>query len=317
MEETFNLVAQSRANYYTPGSPVQFCRVELLRGDQSGDNAVCLTFKNIGATVITALDVRFKCKGVDGVVLCEDSFHYADLQAGEGELFGQDDAVFITRASITSVDVMLEKAYAGAQSMDLSRMPRVRIPAPKKLQQELSDKLQEKTGRQKLKYMPQVLEQGWYCACGAFHPNEENTVYCSECGSDRILLQNVISGLMQPDAAGQPQLRADEPTRVIGSVAVAHTEKKNVGSTRTFDPPAMKESWQPSGEMAEKRVSSSQAQQFVKHYQADVAEETVEPVAENPGDELAEALIRWVPALTVLICAAIVLCGFVYCHMML
>ena len=32
MEENFNPVARTRANYYTPGSPVQFVCVELLRG---------------------------------------------------------------------------------------------------------------------------------------------------------------------------------------------------------------------------------------------------------------------------------------------
>ena len=35
--------------------------------------------------------------------------------------------------------------------------------------------------RPELKYQPQVFENGWYCACGAFHPKEEDTVYCSEC----------------------------------------------------------------------------------------------------------------------------------------
>ena len=47
MEENFNPVARTRANYYTPGSPVQFVCVELLKGELSGENAVCLTFKNI------------------------------------------------------------------------------------------------------------------------------------------------------------------------------------------------------------------------------------------------------------------------------
>ena len=42
MEENFEPVARTRANYYTPGSPVQFVCVELLRGDVSGENAVCL-----------------------------------------------------------------------------------------------------------------------------------------------------------------------------------------------------------------------------------------------------------------------------------
>lgn len=44
MEENFNPVARTRANYYTPGSPVQFVCVELLKGELSGENAVCLTF---------------------------------------------------------------------------------------------------------------------------------------------------------------------------------------------------------------------------------------------------------------------------------
>ena len=34
MEENFEPVARTRANYYTPGSPVQFVCVELLKGDQ-------------------------------------------------------------------------------------------------------------------------------------------------------------------------------------------------------------------------------------------------------------------------------------------
>ena len=32
MDQNFSLMAQSRANYYTAGSPVQFVRVELLKG---------------------------------------------------------------------------------------------------------------------------------------------------------------------------------------------------------------------------------------------------------------------------------------------
>ena len=65
MEENFNPVARTRANYYTPGSPVQFVCVELLKGELSGENAVCLTFKNISKVTLTALEIHFKCKGVD------------------------------------------------------------------------------------------------------------------------------------------------------------------------------------------------------------------------------------------------------------
>ena len=54
MEENFEPVARTRANYYTPGSPVQFVCVELLKGEVSGEHAVCLTFKNISRVTLTA-----------------------------------------------------------------------------------------------------------------------------------------------------------------------------------------------------------------------------------------------------------------------
>ena len=36
MDQNFSLMAQSRANYYTAGSPVQFVRVELLKDGNDG-----------------------------------------------------------------------------------------------------------------------------------------------------------------------------------------------------------------------------------------------------------------------------------------
>ena len=146
MEENFNPVAQTRANYYTPGSPVQFVCVELLKGDVSGEHAVCLTFKNISRVTLTALEIHFKCKGVDGVILCEDKFEYRDLQVKPGELFGQDDAVFITAKAITSVDVTLCNVYNGKRVVHLDGIKRVRLPAPRRLAPELQKALEAVEG---------------------------------------------------------------------------------------------------------------------------------------------------------------------------
>ena len=234
MEENFNPVAQTRANYYTPGSPVQFVCVELLKGDVSGEHAVCLTFKNISRVTLTALEIHFKCKGVDGVILCEDKFEYRDLQVKPGELFGQDDAVFITAKAITSVDVTLCNVYNGKRVVHLDGIKRVRLPAPRRLAPELQKALEARMNRTGLKYQPQVFENGWYCACGAFHPTEEDTVYCSECGCDRILLQNALNTLLQPaatadememplnaPAAPAASAAVEEPTRIVGAAPAA------------------------------------------------------------------------------------------------
>ena len=339
MEENFNPVAQTRANYYTPGSPVQFVCVELLKGDVSGEHAVCLTFKNISRVTLTALEIHFKCKGVDGVILCEDKFEYRDLQVKPGELFGQDDAVFITAKAITSVDVTLCNVYNGKRVVHLDGIKRVRLPAPRRLAPELQKALEARMNRTGLKYQPQVFENGWYCACGAFHPTEEDTVYCSECGCDRILLQNALNTLLQPEQPAQtePELetplapQAEEPTRIMGAAPVQEEP------TRIMGAPCREAEPQPEEPAAEQTrvMDAGMRAQFpgrASHAAADegtrvmpAAARRAQPISQQPEpayddeeeyederDSVAEALIRWVPPITAIVCAAVALCGFVY-----
>lgn len=303
MEENFDPVARTRANYYTPGSPVQFVCVELLKGESSGEHAVCLTFKNISKVTLTALEIHFKCKGVDGIILCEDEFEYRDIAVKPGESFGMDDAVFVTQKAITSVDVSLKNVYNGKRVVHLDAIKRVRLPAPRRLSPELQKALEARMNRQGLKYMPQVFENGWYCACGAFHPKEEDTVYCTECGCDRILLQNALNTLLQPEQpdpvpAAQPEAPVrpvqpaaqEEPTRIMSSAARPDDE-----GTRVM-PAAVRDA-----APAPQRAPEPQP----------VDEEDYEEEADS-RDSIAETLIRWVPPITAIICAGIALWGFVY-----
>ena len=339
MEENFNPVARTRANYYTPGSPVQFVCVELLKGDVSGEHAVCLTFKNISKVTLTALEIHFKCKGVDGVILCEDRFEYRDLEVKPGEMFGMDDAVFVTSKAITSVDVSLCNVYNGKRVVHLDAIKRVRLPAPKRLSAELEKALEVRMNRPELKYQPQVFENGWYCACGAFHPKEEDTVYCSECGCDRILLQNALNTLLQPEQPAQtePELetplapQAEEPTRIMGAAPVQEEP------TRIMGAPCREAEPQPEEPAAEQTrvLDAGMRTQFpgrASHAAADegtrvmpAAARRAQPVSQQPEpayddeeeyederDSVAEALIRWVPPITAIVCAAVALCGFVY-----
>lgn len=343
MEESFNPVAQTRANYYTPGSPVQFVCVELLRGNVSGEHAVCLTFRNISRVTLTALEIHFKCKGVDGVLLCEDDFEYRDLSIQPGESFGMDDAVFVTPKAITSVDVSLKNVYNGKRVVHLDGIKRVRLPAPKRLSPELQAALEARMDRQGMKYMPQVLDNGWYCACGAFHPKEEDTVYCSECGSDRILLQNALNTLLQPKAPDPapeehldtPLQPVEEQTRVAGAAAPLQEEDTRVVRSQAEDfgfTAAAAPSFRPSApeQPAEhtRVVDDEGRAQFPGEESAPPRESTrVVPAAprrqtqqdaydeyedEDRRDSVAEALIRWVPPLTAILCAGIALGGFVY-----
>lgn len=306
MEENFDLLAQSRANYFTKGSPVQFVKVELLKGDVSGDIAVCLSFKNITANPLTQLQITFKCKDRSGAVVCQDQFVYEGLNASHGEVFGADDAVYISSSPIGSVEVELGTArFADGSAVDLTGYPRVRLTPPKKLPPELAEKLCERTRKEGLTVVPQVLDEGWYCACGAFHPREEDGVWCSECGSDRILLQNTLSSLLQSNTSAPatddeptrmvPPVRQEEPTR---AVPVEEDDDVIVAPPRRAARPAPQPAAQP---------YASRGQ-----YQAqDQYEEEYDEPEEDPRDVIAGRIIRWAPPITAVLCAIIAAVGFI------
>ena len=317
MEENFDLLAQSRANYFTKGSPVQFVKVELLKGDVTGDIAVCLSFKNISAARLTRLQITFKCKDRSGAVVCQDQFVYEDLNAAHGEVFGADDAVYISSSPIGSVEVELGTArFADGSSVDLTGYPRVRLAPPKKLPAELAAKLCERTHKEGLTVVPQVLDEGWYCACGAFHPREEDGVWCSECGSDRILLQNTLSSLLQGGSSEPvtddeptrmvPPVRQEEPTRTVPPISgrpVAAEPLDEEDDDVIVAPP--RRAARPAEQAQPSRSRYQAREQYEEQY-----EEQYDQGEEDPRDVIAGRIIRWAPPITAVLCAIIAAVGF-------
>ena len=256
MDQNFSLMAQSRANYYTAGSPVQFVRVELLKGEVTGEVAVCLTFKNVGTEPLTGLVVHFKCKDAAGQVLCEDDFYYEQLNAQPGEVFGSDDAVYVSDTPVSSVEVEQDRAFLNGRGVDLRAYKRVRLQLPRVLPASIARTLQNRTGNAQLTCVPQDNEYGWFCACGAFHPNEENTSVCSECGGDRAQIkatltniledarraaerqQQEINAVAQQAAPQQPVAAKADPaaTAAAAQAAINSQIEDDAGATAAYDP---------------------------------------------------------------------------------
>ena len=201
----FTPVAQSRARYYSKGSPVQFVRVELLRMDGSEDLVATLTFKNVHVDTLTSFTAHFRCKAPSGEVLLEDDFTYDDLNVGEGELFGADDAVVVSEERIGSVEVNLVRAeYDTGRTYSLIRCENIDLPAIKKLPPVTVNYVNEAMRFRKAHYLPCNLPDGWVCTCGAFNYNVGHGAdRCSECGADkRALYASVRAGLKAAQAGG-------------------------------------------------------------------------------------------------------------------
>ena len=310
MEQNYEILAQSRANYFTKGSPVQFVRVELLKGDVTGEIAVCLSFKNIGEKPLSGLLIGFKCKNTQGQIVCEDQFRYEQLAAAQGEVFGADDAVYLSPSPIGSVEVdLLQALYTDGSRESLREFKRVRLPAPKVLPTALATQLEQRTGKQGFSVAPQMLPEGWFCACGAFHPTEENTAWCSECGSDRILLQNTLSGLLQSKPQAAP-VEEDEPTRMVDPVrpqeptkVIRPSQADGDEDMKIVSRPSSATQTQPM-RAAEEETATSYFEDG-EYYDEDYEDE--EP--QDRGDYIAEQIIRWAPPITALICIMIALGG--------
>ncbi len=348
MDQNFSLMAQSRANYYTAGSPVQFVRVELLKGDVTGEVAVCLTFKNVGTEPLTGLVVHFKCKDAAGQILCEDDFYYEDLNAQPGDLFGSDDAVFVSDTPVSSVETEQDRAFLNGRGVNLRDYKRVRLPQPRVLPGSIAKILQSRTGNPQLTCVPQDTEYGWFCACGAFHPNEENAQVCSECGGDRAYIKASLTSILEEArraaeqqqqelnavasaaAAPQPQQSSAAATAAAAQAAIANEEDEIEEPTAQFNPSAEATN----AEMARVRQYAPNGRLFDDDAEDDEDEGTrmfdtddedeydeepktrrdryVDDDEETEDDAMAERIIRWAPPITAVVCALIVAVSLIY-----
>ena len=344
MEQNFSLMAQSRANYYTAGSPVQFVRVELLKGDVTGEVAVCLTFKNVGTEPLTGLVIHFKCKDAAGQVLCEDDFYYEQLNAMPGDLFGADDAVYVSDTPVSSVEIEQDRAFLNGRGVDLRGYKRVRLQMPRVLPGSIAKTLQTRMGNTALTCVPQDIEQGWFCACGAFHPNEENTTLCSECGSERTQVKVQLTSILE-----EARRIAETQQREIGAVvdpaaataaaaqaAINQQAEQPQQATTQYDPSAARGAAMDAEEERVRRYApkcrlfddeddetdgtrmyDTEETDSYNAYEEDTESGSgrgryVDEDEESEDDVMAERIIRWAPPITAVICALIIAVSLIY-----
>lgn len=341
MDQNFSLMAQSRANYYTAGSPVQFVRVELLKGDVTGEVAVCLTFKNVGTEPLTGLVIHFKCKDASGQILCEDDFYYEQLEVQPGELFGADDAVFVSDTPVSSVEVEQDRAFLNGRGVDLRPYKRVRLQTPRVLPGSIARTLQNRTNNQLLTCVPQDTENGWFCACGAFHPNEEAATVCSECGGDRAYIKATLTRILEEarQAAEQQQKEINAVANGVdpaaATAAAAQAAINSQQATAQFTPPAAQDAageeetdeelervrrYAPKGRLFadEEDEEDESTRMFDGDEEEDDEEDSPRRGRYADGDEeseddvMAERIIHWAPPITAVVCALIIAVSLIY-----
>ncbi|MEG1569034.1 MAG: hypothetical protein RR349_05725 [Oscillospiraceae bacterium] len=228
-KNAYSSLARSRANYYIKGSPVQFVQVELLREESSGDILVTLTFKNLYQRLLTGCKVHFICKNALGALVAEEDFVYEELAVPAGEIFGDNDAVFISTEPIASVEVKLVSiCFENGREHDMTAYEQVRLPALRPLAEEARAVLYKTIGGDALQYRPAQTDEGWQCTCGAFNYNAGKSIsVCNECGMDKALLFS---------AMGELESGSREGTRVFAPISADALNHGEMNETRAFTP---------------------------------------------------------------------------------
>ena len=341
MDQNFSLMAQSRANYYTAGSPVQFVRVELLKGDVTGEVAVCLTFKNVGTEPLTGLVIHFKCKDASGQILCEDDFYYEQLEVQPGELFGADDAVFVSDTPVSSVEVEQDRAFLNGRGVDLRPYKRVRLQTPRVLPGSIARTLQNRTNNQLLTCVPHDTDNCWFCACAAFHPNEEAATVCRECAGDRAYIKATLTRILEEarQAAEQQQKEINAVANGVdpaaATAAAAQAAINSQQATAQFTPPAAQDAageeetdeelervrrYAPKGRLFadEEDEEDESTRMFDGDEEEDDEEDSprrgryADDDEESEDDVMAERIIHWAPPITAVVCALIIAVSLIY-----
>lgn len=310
LKQQFELMASSKANYYTKGSPIQFVKLDLLKEASTGEVAVCFSFKNVGEEPLQNLNIRFKCKDMEGEVVCDSTFCYEGIVADANKVFGANEAVYLSEAPLSSIDVRLLYAEnLEGEEVSLMEYQRVRLPQQTELDPEICEALQKNTKNSRLKYELNMMEEGWQCSCGAFHPGTEEGVYCDECGADRILVQNMITSLKKKNL-GQANLPVvdEQPTRMVYGKSATYSEPSSdqeatqiVSGIKDFDKDLDEI------QVKEKRQYRRWNDEDDEEDESFDDEDDIDDIEER--EERAKMLIKWVPVVTGLMCLLVIAGG--------
>ena len=271
------------------------------------------------------------------------------LDAQPGDVFGSDDAVYVSDTPVSSVEVEQDRAFLNGRGVDLRGYKRVRLQMPRVLPGSIAKTLQQRTGNSQLTCVPQDTEYGWFCACGAFHPNEENCTSCSECGGDRAGIKATLTSILEEARRAAerqqqeinsvadnvaPQCAPASNPAATAAAAQAAINQEAEDATATYDPNGYAQDddeemervrrYAPKGRLFDDEDDDDEGTQMYDTDELDYDDEDdyddrgkkrgryADDDDASEDDIMAERIIHWAPPITAIVCALIIAVSLVY-----
>ena len=229
MSERYTKLFSLTDNLYAEGSPVVLSAGNLLKDTQTGKVLAQLKIKNLDGKTVKAAKVLLHPQDTSGKPLNEDvEQEYLDLQAKQGEEFGQRAPVPLPNASTRAFSAEVTQIiFADNSVWEAAGAVWEPLPESESLEKALGDN--ELIKQYKIRYgcdskaAPRQHKDLWLCACGAW--NKAETCYkCSK--SQKSLLSLDLNELTaEKDARLTKEQAAKEAAEKKAEAAAKKTKK--------------------------------------------------------------------------------------------
>ena len=228
-------------NQYSIGSPLLIVAGALLKDNFTGKILAQIKLKNISQKTIKL--VKLLVQPLDSInkpLGKAVEMQYLDLEAVRDSEFGQREPILLPDNTTRAIEVIVTEVYFADNSTWTMPTEATWFSLPKLNPREHFKSELEKQFRmtygQDYAYVPERIEDLWYCACGAI--NKENEAYCHFCSRDYLEFSSIDIAalevakedrLREEQAAAEAakrERRKKEKEAEIASIARAKRKKK-------------------------------------------------------------------------------------------
>ncbi len=213
MADRYSKLFSLAKNLYVEGSPVIIAAGALLLDNKTNQVLAQLKVRNNGKKAIKAVTVKICPYDTAGRQIGEPVMsQYLDLVLERDQEFGQKLPITLPNNATRSFSVCVTEVVFGDNEIWTCNQDEWKsLPEAKPLQSWLTDSELEKQYKlqygQDSSYVPEKVNDLWYCACGAInHKNEET---CHICGKTLAALLSVDLNQLNAEKDARLMLEAE------------------------------------------------------------------------------------------------------------
>ncbi len=218
----FNIVFDMGKPLYAKDTKIIIERAVLTKDNETGKVFAQIKMSNLLPKTLIAVKVSLIGYDVAGTKLEEKEFSYLDLDAKQGEEFGQKTPVDFQNSTVRSFNIKItETVYYDGSKLIGQDEKYFSLPPKEPLTDLLTiDEMEIYRAENcvRARYIPRLAKELWVCTCGSWNINDLSN--CLSCGADREKLVLTLDKKVLKDIIDNKMKQHKYHLLLIVSVAI-------------------------------------------------------------------------------------------------